>query len=177
MQLAEAKEKFIQAWGALGSNWGINRTMAQVHALLLISPESLSAEEIMKELNISRGNANMNLRALIDWGLVQKEHKAGERREYFNAEKDIWQVAQQVMLERRKRELKPVLKVLEEVRQVEETEETPETKAFIESVTNLSNIVGQADKFLDVATRAERGWFFNTLIRMFSRTVKSDSKS
>lgn len=176
MQLAEAKEKFIQAWGALGSNWGINRTMAQVHALLLVSPESLSAEAIMDELNISRGNANMNLRALIDWGLVQKEHKAGERREYFYAEKDIWQVAQQVMLERRKRELKPVLKVLEEVKELDKKEDTPETKAFLESVSNLSTIVGQADKFLDIATRAERGWFLNTLIRMFSKTVKSDSK-
>ena len=70
MTLTEGKDKFIQSWGTLGTNWGINRTMAQIHALLLVSPESLSAEGIMKELQISRGNANMNLRALIDWGLV-----------------------------------------------------------------------------------------------------------
>ena len=102
MQLDEAKDKFIQAWGSLGSNWGINRTMAQVHALLLITPESLSADEIMGALNISRGNANMNIRALIDWGLVQKELKSGERKEFFVAEKDIWEVARRVMLERKK---------------------------------------------------------------------------
>ena len=66
MDLQEGKEKFIQSWGALGSSWGVNRTMAQIHALLLISPEPMSAEEIMEELKISRGNANMNIRALIE---------------------------------------------------------------------------------------------------------------
>ena len=70
MELPEAKERFIQAWGGFGSQWGINRSMAQVHALLLVSPDPLSTEDVMEQLNISRGNANMNLRALIDWNLV-----------------------------------------------------------------------------------------------------------
>jgi len=169
MQLEEAKEKFIQAWGALGSHWGINRTMAQVHALLLITPESLSAEEIMSTLDISRGNANMNLRALIDWGLVSKEHKAGERREYFYAEKDIWQVAQQVIIERRKRELKPVLRVLEEVKEIEGDMSDEEISTFKTSVTNLHQIVSQADQFLEIAVNSERSWFFETLFSMFSK--------
>ncbi len=90
MQLAEAKAKFIADWGRLGTNWGINRTMAQIHALLLVSPDHLSAEEVMEQLAISRGNANMNLRELIDWGLVQKVIVPGERKEFFTAEKDIW---------------------------------------------------------------------------------------
>ncbi|MEL6591694.1 MAG: MarR family transcriptional regulator [Bacteroidota bacterium] len=172
MVLAEAKEKFIQEWGTLGSKWGINRTMAQVHALLLISANSLSADDIMSTLNISRGNANMNLRALIDWGLVKKEHKAGERREYFYAEKDIWEVAQQVIVERRKRELKPVLKVLEEVQQVESGGDPEDMKAFTDSVNDLSKVINQADKFLEVVVKADRGWFFSTLIKMFDRSVK-----
>ncbi|MEO0468258.1 MAG: MarR family transcriptional regulator [Bacteroidota bacterium] len=173
MQLQEAKDKFIQEWGTLGSKWGINRTMAQVHALLLVSPESLSAEDIMEELKISRGNANMNLRALIDWGLVKKEHRSGERREYFFAEKDIWQVAQQVIMERRKRELKPVLRVLEEVKQIEGDHSTPEVKTFVDSVSSLHNVVGQADRFLEVALKAERSWFFSTLLKMFERRAKN----
>ena len=115
MELDEGKEKFIQAWGTLGSKWGINRTMAQVQALLLISAEPLSAEEIMAGLNISRGNTNMNLRALMDWGVVFKELKPGERKEFFVAEKDVWSIAKQVVIERRKRELEPVLKVLKEI--------------------------------------------------------------
>jgi DNA-binding transcriptional regulator GbsR (MarR family) len=173
MELVEAKERFIQAWGALGSQWGINRTMAQVHALLLISPEALSAEEVMSDLNISRGNANMNLRALIDWGLVKKEHKSGERREYFFAEKDVWQVAQQVIIERRKRELKPVLKVLEDVKQVDGDLTDPQVRAFVESVESLSGIVSQADRFLEMAVKSDRHWFFETLFKLFGQKVKS----
>lgn len=173
MQLADAKDKFIQEWGTLGSKWGINRTMAQVHALLLISAQSLSADDIMTTLNISRGNANMNLRALIDWGLVKKEHKSGERREYFYAEKDIWEVAQQVIVERRKRELKPVLRVLQEVQEVESGGDEAELKAFVDSVGDLSKVINQADKFLEVVVKADRSWFFNTLIKMFDRSVKS----
>ncbi len=169
MELDEAREKFIQAWGALGSNWGINRTMAQVHALLLISPESLSADEIMKRLDISRGNANMNLRALIDWGLVSKEHKPGERREYFYASKDIWHVAQQVIMERRKRELKPVSKVLSEVRHVKGDPQDPELAAFVASVDNLNEIVNQADRFLEIVVSAERNWFFDSVFKIFQR--------
>ncbi|MCB0678111.1 MAG: transcriptional regulator, partial [Saprospiraceae bacterium] len=112
MDLREGKEKFIQSWGALGSSWGVNRTMAQIHALLLISPEALSADEIMEDLMVSRGNANMNLRALIDWGLVYKELKPGERKEFFRAEKDMWEVVKKIITQRKKKELEPMLKVL-----------------------------------------------------------------
>jgi DNA-binding transcriptional regulator GbsR (MarR family) len=115
MTLQEGKEKFIQSWGTLGSNWGINRTMAQIHALLLISQEALSADDIIEELQISRGNANMNIRALIDWGLVYKELKPGERREFFVAEKDMWEVVKNIIIQRKKRELEPMLRVLDEI--------------------------------------------------------------
>ena len=169
MHLDEAKERFIQSWGALGSAWGINRTMAQVHALLLITPEPLSAEEIMNILNISRGNANMNVRALIDWGLVRKEHKAGERREYFVAEKDIWRVAMQVTMERRKREIAPVLQMLNEVHDVEGDKKDPEVKSFVDAVENLQTIVGQADSFLDVLIKADQDWFAETLMKIFKK--------
>ncbi len=73
MEWQEGKDKFLQSWGTLGTSWGINRTMAQIHALMMISPNALSADEVMEELQISRGNANMNIRALMDWGLVYKE--------------------------------------------------------------------------------------------------------
>ena len=115
MQVNEAKQQFIQAWGTLGSNWGINRTMSQVHALLLLAEEPLSTDEIMADLQISRGNANMNVRALIEWGLVSKILKPGDRKEYFVAEKQISKVARQIARERRKRELQPVLTTLAEI--------------------------------------------------------------
>ena len=108
MTYPEGKEKFIQSWGTLGSNWGINRTMAQIHALLLLAPDVLNAEEIRDELKISMGNANMNLRALIDWGLVYKEHKTGERKEFFRAEKDMLEIVKKIIQQRKKKELEPL---------------------------------------------------------------------
>ena len=112
MELQEAKDRFVQVWGTLATQWGINRTMAQIHAYLMISPDSLATEDLMTQLQISRGNVSMNLRDLMDWGLVFKELRPGERKEYFFAEKDAWKVAKQVAKERRKRELEPVIKLL-----------------------------------------------------------------
>jgi DNA-binding transcriptional regulator GbsR (MarR family) len=165
MQLEQAKEKFVQTWGTLGSNWGINRTMAQVHALLLVSPEALSAEDIMEQLNISRGNANMNIRALIDWGLVYKELKSGERREFFSAEKDMWKVFKQIAKERRKRELEPIFKVLDDISQVEGDATDPNYQAFVQSIDGIQKFAGQADDFLGKVIKADESWFFNTLLR------------
>jgi DNA-binding transcriptional regulator GbsR (MarR family) len=107
MKLSEAKQQFISSWGAFGTHWGINRTMAQMHALLMVSPDPLTQDDVMEELNISRGNVNMNMRDLISWGLVERMILSGERREYFTAEKDIWKVATQIIRERKKRELDP----------------------------------------------------------------------
>src|ERR1700760_1897997 len=128
MELAEGKLKFIEAWGKLGSEWGINRTMAQVHALLLITPDALTTEDIMEQLSISRGNANMTLRDLISWGLVEKQHRPGERKEYFYADKDTWNIARQVAKERRKRELDPVIKILDELSKVKGDKKDPAFK-------------------------------------------------
>lgn len=166
MQLEEGKEKFLQAWGALGSSWGINRTMAQVHGLLLISPAALSTEEVMQELNISRGNANMNLRALIDWGLISKELRPGERKEYFVAEKDMWKVAKQVMRERRKRELEPMLRILEELRQVETGQGDAQAEAFTQAIGNLYDFSNKADKTLSTMLRADEHWFLGSFMKL-----------
>ena len=115
MKLAEAKQQFISSWGAFGTHWGINRTMAQIHALLLINPEPLTQDDIMEELDISRGNTNMNIRELINWGLVERVLLTGERKEYFSAEKDIWKVVKQIVKERKKRELEPMLQLLDKL--------------------------------------------------------------
>ncbi|GHE28714.1 GbsR/MarR family transcriptional regulator [Sphingobacterium griseoflavum] len=167
MELAEAKVKFIETWGKLGSEWGINRTMAQVHALLLVSPEALTTEEIMETLRISRGNANMTLRDLIGWGLIEKQHKAGERKEYFYADKDTWNIARQVAKERRKRELDPVLKVLEELTQVEGDQNDPAYQTFNKSVTDINKLAKNVDKTLDTMFKAEENWFWGSLFKLF----------
>lgn len=167
MELAAAKLKFIEAWGKLGSEWGINRTMAQVHALLLISPEALTTEEIMEQLSISRGNANMTLRDLIGWGLLEKQHKAGERKEYFFADKDVWNIARQVAKERKKRELEPVLKVLSELSNVTGDEKDPEYKTFKKSVADINKLANNADKTIETMLKAEESWFWGSILKVF----------
>ncbi len=167
MKLAEAKNQFIEAWGTLGSKWGINRTMAQLHALLMVSPEPLSTEEMMEELNISRGNVNMNIRDLMDWGLVEKKHKPGDRKEYFWAEKDIWKVTKQVARERKKRELEPISKVLEQISDVEGDKKDKNVKAFTETINGIRRMASNADKTLDTMIKAEENWFFGGILKLF----------
>ena len=112
----EAQDRFIDTWGRMGSAWGISRTMAEVHALLYITGLPLNTDEVMDRLQISRGNASMSLRALQDWGLVQRAHKRGDRKEYFEAESDVWTLFRTIASERKKREVDPVLASLFEIR-------------------------------------------------------------
>ena len=165
MEFKEAKNKFVQTWGALGSQWGINKTMAQIHALLMVSAGPVSMEDIMDDLQISRGNASMNLRALMDWGIVYKEYKAGERREFFTAEKDLDELAVKISRERSKREIKPALKVLKEVSSIE-CDNTQEEKHFIEQTTKLYDFVLKADNMLDKMTEYKDNWLGKLFLKM-----------
>jgi DNA-binding transcriptional regulator GbsR (MarR family) len=166
MKYSEAKEELIQAWGNLGYSWGLNKTMAQIHALLMIAPKPLSTEEIMQELNISRGNANMNVRALLDWQIIYRVSVPGERKEYFKAEKDIWTLARQVAKERRNRELGPILKVLREVSEVQQ-DGTEETKEFKKIVEDLKNFGEKSDGMVDTFIKSEESWFWNAVMKLF----------
>jgi len=167
MKLTEAKAQFISSWGAFGTHWGINRTMAQIHALLLISPDPLTQDDIMEELNISRGNVNMNTRDLIDWGLVDRVLIPGERKEFFTAEKDIWKVATQIIKERKKRELDPMLKLLAQLENIEEGKKDKEGRQFVDTVTGIRKFGNQADKMLEVMIKADESWFLGNLLKLF----------
>jgi len=161
---AEAKEEFIAAWGSLGSSWGINRTMSSIHALLMSNKDPMSTEEIMESLKISRGNANMNIRALIDWGLVKKRFIAGERKEFFEAGKDIWEIARQIAAERKKRELNPVLEVIERL-QKEEDQSDPN---FTKLLKEMGEFTGTLTSVMDKFHQSDRNWFFKRLIKLLS---------
>lgn len=108
-EVFEAQERFVAAWGQMGSAWGISRTMAEVHALLFISGDALCTDDIMDRLGISRGNASMSVRALLEWGVLSRTHKRGDRKEYFEAEQDVWALFRSVVRERLKREIEPVV--------------------------------------------------------------------
>ncbi|CAN5556132.1 hypothetical protein BH09BAC4_BH09BAC4_09970 [soil metagenome] len=165
MTFEEAKDKFIHTWGTLATQWGINRSMAQLHALLLIAPEALATEDVMEQLQISRGNASMNLRDLMDWGLIYKQLKPGERREFFIAEKDIWKVARQVAKERRRREITPVIDVLNELKSIDA--DTPEAREFQRVMVGLSGVVGFADNTLNAVIKAEENWLMGQFLKVF----------
>jgi DNA-binding transcriptional regulator GbsR (MarR family) len=106
---------FLDLWGDMAAQWGISRSMAQVYALLYVSPVALDTEEIMEHLQISRGNANINIRKLIDWGLVYKEERPETRRDFFWAEKDVWAMTARIIEERHRREIQPVVAALEQI--------------------------------------------------------------
>jgi DNA-binding transcriptional regulator GbsR (MarR family) len=114
--LVEAQDRFIAVWGQMAGAWGISRTMAEVHALLYITGEPLCTDDIMDRLEISRGNASMSLRALLDWGIVERAHKRGDRKEYFEAEQDVWALFRAIVRERITREVDPLLASMHEIR-------------------------------------------------------------
>lgn len=165
MKLEEAKEKYIQTWGTFATNWGINRTMAQVHALLLASSKPLSTDDVMEQLEVSRGNANMNLRALIDWGIVKKEFVKGERKEYFIAEKDVWYLFKQITKERRKREIEPVISFLEELKNIEDND-SEDAKEFIKLMEDFSSVTGKINNIMDLAIKSDDHWLVGKITNL-----------
>jgi DNA-binding transcriptional regulator GbsR (MarR family) len=113
--LEKAQEQFILEWGRMSSNWGINRTMAQIHALLFVSGVPLEVNEIMDRLQISRGNASMNLRELMDWGIVRRFRQPGDRKDVYISDTDPYQMFLRVVRERKRRELDPTADAIREV--------------------------------------------------------------
>ncbi len=169
MEYKEARQKFIGTWGSLGSNWGINKTMAQIHALLLISEIPVCTEDIMDELSISRGNANMNIRALIDWGLVHREVVPGERKDFFTAGKDIWKVALQIIRERRRRELEPVMSILSNMKDINASKgEQAKLDEFNKVIEDLDGFTGKVDKMLETLLKSDKNWFQKNIIRLLT---------
>jgi len=114
--LRESKNLLVRRWGEMGGYWGISRTMAEIHALLFVSGTALCTDDVMAQLHVSRGNASMNLRGLVDWGLLTRVHKLGDRKEYFQADTDVWHMFETIMRERRRREVEPIIATIERCR-------------------------------------------------------------
>ena len=167
MNLTDAKLQCIASWGAFGTHWGINRTMAQIHALLMVSAEPITQDDIMEQLNISRGNVNMNIRDLITWGLVDRILLSGERKEYFSAEKDTWKVATQIIKERKKRELDPMLKLLATLEKIDGDKKDKNVKQFVDTISGIRKFGKQADQLLDVMIKADESWFLSGMMKIF----------
>jgi DNA-binding transcriptional regulator GbsR (MarR family) len=148
----EALEQFLLLWGEMAPAWGINKTMAQIHALLYAEEAPLDTDTIMSQLDISRGNANMNLRKLIEWGLVSKHQHEGSRKEYFSAEKDVWVIASIIIQERQYRELVPVkqnlIECLELLEKNEKSDENAsEIAVFRERIEDFIKVLDLFEEF------------------------------
>jgi len=148
MKLKEAQMEFIQTWGSVGSSWGIPRSMAQIHALLLANSEGLSTEEVMDEIKLSRGNVNINLRELINWGLISKQNRLGERKEYFKANHQIWEIAKRIIEERKKREFIPIQNLLRELKSAKFEGEKKEVEHFTKLMKELDEFLSQRQQIL-----------------------------
>jgi DNA-binding transcriptional regulator GbsR (MarR family) len=113
-KLTPVQQKFIVHWGEMGARWGINRTVAQIHALLFLSPTPLTAEDISATLGVARSNVSTSLRELQGWGIVRITHMLGDRRDHFESMKDVWEMFRIIVDERKKREADPTLAMLRE---------------------------------------------------------------
>jgi len=114
MKLSQAQQKFVLHWGEMGTRWGINRTVAQIHALLYISPRPLNAEEIAETLSVARSNVSNSLKELQGWRIVKMVHVMGDKRDHFEAMKDVWEMFRIVLDERKRREIDPTIGILQE---------------------------------------------------------------
>jgi DNA-binding transcriptional regulator GbsR (MarR family) len=162
VKLTPAAQKFVLHWGEMGQAWGINRTMAQVHALLFVAPEALDAEEISLLLDVSRSNVSTSLRELITWGIVRRVHIIGDRRDRFEALKDVMETFRVIMAERKRREMDPTIALLEHCVQEAKTGGASEayTRGQLEKMLEFTRMVTLWYSHIDrLSTPALQGLF------------------
>ncbi|MDR1877282.1 MAG: transcriptional regulator [Flavobacteriaceae bacterium] len=160
MKLSKHQHKFIVSWGGLASQWGVNKTLAQIHGLFLVIHQPVCMEDIMELLHISRGNVNMNVRTLIDWGMIYKQSILGERREFYVGEKDMWLILKRMIKVRKERELDPMLRLVREIKQEVNTEDSPESsKEFVERIELIERFASQADSTLNMLLNMDEKGF------------------
>jgi DNA-binding transcriptional regulator GbsR (MarR family) len=152
-QLLSAQDTFIRRWGEMGQTWGINRTMAEIHALLYIVAQPLCTDDVMERLNISRGNASMSLRALCDWGIIRRLHKRGERREFFESLSDVWEMFSIIAAERKRREMDPVLETIKQCQKMLDESSIGKSAAKREDIQLTRQRLAGMEEFMSVTNK------------------------
>src|SRR3954463_57186 len=152
-QLRTAQDLFIRRWGEMGQTWGINRTMAEIHALLYITAQPLCTDDVMERLHISRGNASMSLRSLCDWGIIRRLHKRGERREFFESLHDVWEIFSIIATERKRREMDPVLETIKQCQAMLDASNIGKAAANQETVKLTRQRLGDMEEFMAVTNK------------------------
>ncbi len=165
-ELAQIKDDFVTQWGALGSQWGINRTMAMIHALLLVSPKPLTTDQIMADLSVSRGNANTNLRDLVSWGLIRQVIVKGERKDHYEAEKDTWKIFCTVARERKRRETEPASQVLKDCIDRSKDLQSLEAQELHKQLTALNDFVMLANSIMEKIASKEQSTLLPKILKL-----------
>jgi HTH-type transcriptional regulator, glycine betaine synthesis regulator len=170
-ELQTAQDLFIRRWGEMGQTWGINRTMAEIHALLYVVGEPLCTDDVMERLNISRGNASMSLRSLCDWGIVHRLHKRGERREYFESLSDVWDLFSLIAAERKRREMDPVLETIKQCRKMLDEQSLGKQAARCSAVQLTRQRLEGMEEFMEVTNKVFQQFIGNARAGL-NRVVK-----
>jgi DNA-binding transcriptional regulator GbsR (MarR family) len=161
-----AQDQFILEWGRMSSSWGINRTMAQIHALLLVTGRPHSVDEIIDRLHISRGNASMNLRDLMEWGIVQRFRRPGDRKDIYLSEPDVWQMFARVVRERKRREIDPTIGAIRDcVSRLPADDHREEADICRNRLTSLLEVFGLIDAVNEQVFRTDES--FIEALRLF----------
>lgn len=148
MKITPLMKKYILHWGEMGTRWGVNRTVAQIHALLYLAPEPLTAEDIAQALVVARSNVSTSIKELQGWGLIHVVPILGDRRDYFTAKSDTWEMLMTIMEERKKREIEPTLTMLRQcVLELEDDKETPE--AVKEKMSSMLTFISTLTDWFD----------------------------
>jgi DNA-binding transcriptional regulator GbsR (MarR family) len=144
MELTAVMERYIVHWGEMGTRWGVNRSVSQIHALLYLSPRPLTSEEISDTLAIARSNVSTSLKELQSWGLVQLVHVFGDRRDHFEARKDVWEMVMHIVEERKRREIDPTLTVLRQcvLDATEDRKTDPEVRQRLQQMLDFMELTG-----------------------------------
>ena len=155
--LAESKALFVRRWGEMGGYWGINRTMAEIHALLFVSDQPLCTDDVMARLEVSRGNASMNLRSLLDWGLIDRVHERGDRKEYFICRTNVWEMFETIIRLRRRREVEPIVDTIARCREMvagsgpeARLEDAAERRVYVKRLEEMHDFLEAVGAVVDV---------------------------
>ena len=166
-KLQEVQDKFIHHWGTLGSAWGVNKTMTQVHALLMVSEDPVTTDDIMERLKISRGNAHTNVKELVSWGIARQVIVPGERKDFYTAEKEPWKLLCTIARERKRREIEPAIDAIVECLNESSGMKSKAAKEFRNQLSELQEFLEMAERILTRLGRSEKSkvikWMMNLM--------------
>ena len=162
-RLSDLEDRFVDLWRTMSSLWGVSPTTAQIHGLLYITGQALSMDDIMERLGISRGNVSMNVNTLVEWGLVQRVHRRGDRRDYYESLSDVWEMFTLLAAQRKRREVDPILKTLRRCREelspeaIGSAADDPAAREHLRRVNELYSFLALMDGLAQCFFESHRG--------------------